>query len=229
MKKKNLFLKVLFLVATLMVIPVNVSFAESAASLNSIVAVVNKDIITQAQLQREASRMKGQMQAAHAQIPDDATLNRHVLDHLIDMNLQLEVAKNMKVEVDDSEVDGTIKKIANENKSTIEAFRIHLEKEGYIFTEYREEIRKQIIVNQLQQKILGSKVDVTEKEVNDFMKEHGDDMNPVQYHIVSYLFPLASDASEADIKAQEENAKVFARGAYTGSNSVTSKLFWNRF
>ena len=71
-----------------------VSMAKTTATpLNKVVAIVNDDVITNAELERQVVMMKKQLEATNAPLPSDKQLRQQILGRMIDVELQLQVAK----------------------------------------------------------------------------------------------------------------------------------------
>src|SRR3569832_1325509 len=85
--------------------------AETAApreTLESIVAVVNSDVITRTELNTRLRTVKQQLQQQRAPLPPEATLEKQELDRMILANLQLQLADRTGVRIDDDTLNRTI-------------------------------------------------------------------------------------------------------------------------
>src|SRR5258708_4228393 len=71
----------------------------SGQSLDTIVAIVNSDIITASELNSQIAMVKQQMQGSQTPLPSDDKIKKQVLDQLIYKKLQLQVAKRAGVTV----------------------------------------------------------------------------------------------------------------------------------
>ena len=74
-------------------------------------------------------------------MPSEATLEKQVLDRMILSSLQLLLADRTGVRVDDDTLNRTFARIAEENKLSRGEFRSALERDGYDFASFREDIR----------------------------------------------------------------------------------------
>src|SRR5688500_7748407 len=100
----------LFTLLSTMVFPV---YAKQ--HLDKIVAVVNDDVITQSQMQDALTTTKKQLAFSHARQLKREELQKVVLDQLINKQLQLQLAKQAGIQVDDKMVEGAIHNIASQN------------------------------------------------------------------------------------------------------------------
>jgi peptidyl-prolyl cis-trans isomerase SurA len=84
----------------------------------------------------------------------------------------------------------------------LEEFRASLEKTGESYAAMREQVRREMIIQRVQQGNVRSRVQVTEQEVDDFLaSEEGQKRTSAVYHISHLLLPLPGEASLADEQA----------------------------
>ena len=92
-------------------------------AIDSIVAVVNDDVITQRELSNRIKTVTARMKAQNVQMPDPADLRRQLLERMIVERSQLQMAKDMGVRVDDLQLDRAIQRIAEAQKLTVQQLR----------------------------------------------------------------------------------------------------------
>ena len=81
-----------------------------------------------------------------------------MLERLITERALLQFAKETGVRVDDTTVERTILRIAQDNKLTPEEFRKVLEREGIPYAKYREDIRREMTMQRLREREVDSRV-----------------------------------------------------------------------
>lgn len=140
------------------------------APLDGIAAIVNDEVITKSELSQQTKTIEKQLQQNGNSAPDRAVLEKQVLEHLITNQVQLQIAKKSGIEVDEHAVDNAIDNIAKENNMTMTQMRETLALEGVDFKNYREKIREQMIISQLQQRDLYPELQVSEQEVEQFLQ-----------------------------------------------------------
>jgi peptidyl-prolyl cis-trans isomerase SurA len=191
-------------------LPVGV-WSANGEVLDAVVAVVNHHVITAKELEVEATMLRHQLEASGAAIPPDAILRKQVLNHLIDMDLEVETAKEHAMNVDDPELDSTIEKIANNNKMTLTALREALEKQGVSWKNYRENIRKEMLVSRLQQQAISKEIVVSSQQVEDSLYTFEHDQKMTQtYHLQYLVIPLPEKATAVQEAAALVRAKAIA-------------------
>lgn len=184
-----------------------------AEPLDKVVAVVNEEVITKTELENQAELAKKQMAAKKVAMPDQATLYTQVLQHLIDVKLQLQLAKANHISIDDTDLNNAIKKIASANHITLSQLRQEITQQGVSWKAYREDVRKEMLISQLQQKAVGKSVQLTPKQVEAFLKKlkKGKAANQ-SYHVVNIIVPIDERADKKQLKlAQQKAYQILAK------------------
>ncbi|MDP3705006.1 MAG: peptidylprolyl isomerase [Legionellaceae bacterium] len=187
--------------------------AEPVETLDKVVAVVNDDVITQSELDTQLSLLRQQLTAKNVQIPSDEVLRKQVLQHLIDVDLQLQLAKNNDVTVDAVELDATIAKIADDNKLTLTQLREALSKQGMSWDMYRENLRKEMLIARMQQKVIGKDMEVTSQQVDDYLKTAATEEKTNQiFHVQNIVIPLPEEPTTQQInKARQKTNALLTK------------------
>jgi peptidyl-prolyl cis-trans isomerase SurA len=146
----------------------NTAMAQTAAAttaVDSIVAVVDEDVILRSELDSAVTNIRNQYAKQSGQLPPDAILERQVLDRLILQRLQVNRARDIGIRVSDVELNQAIQGIATNNKLTLEQFQSRLAQEGIAYEDYRNRLRDELIQQRLRQNYVQSRVQVSENEV----------------------------------------------------------------
>src|ERR1700704_5867743 len=141
--------------------------------IDRIVAVVNKEVITQYELAERVNRMQRERQRRGTSLPDRGEIERQVLERLIIEKVQLQYARESGVRVDDLELDRTVSRVAEGNKLSLTEFRKTLERDAINFEEFREELRNEILMNRLRDREVTAKITVSEGEIENLILEQG--------------------------------------------------------
>ena len=185
-----------------------------ADPLDRIVAVVNEDVITAVELDIEMEIIKKQLRQQNTRFPSDAILKKQLLERMILRRIQLQHAKRMHIRVDDETVNRTVDNIAAQNSLSLSQFRDALIKEGMNFANFRENMRDEITLNQLQMRQVRNRIMVTEQEVNNFLNNLAlKDGESKEYHLGHILIAVPEAASaekiaEARVETEDTIAKL---------------------
>ncbi len=204
MKKKLYIISILFLWALF------ASFTVNAEILDRIVAIVEDGVILDSELTKETHRIVANLQAKKVMIPPAFILRKQVLERLIVDKLQRQLAEKSGIRVSDEMLRRSINDIAARNGLSVDEFRKELQSQGVSFKAFEENIRNEIIVNQLRAREVGSRIKVTDREVNHYLETQGEvSKEEVQYHLEHILISIPEAASASVIqKAKEKAEKV---------------------
>ncbi len=190
-----------------------------ATLLNYIVAVVNSEVITAVELETQMKAMKRQLSQQKVIAPPDSILRKQLLEQQIMTRLQLQLAKETGIRVDDDQLNSTISNIASQNNLSLAEFRDVLEQDGFEFEKFREDIRNEIIITRLRQRQIDSRVNVTEQEVNDYLahsKAQGNSKS--EYHLGHILVATSEAASPEEVKEASLRAEKILKKLKDGAN-----------
>jgi peptidyl-prolyl cis-trans isomerase SurA len=184
------------------------SFCVFAEQLDSVVAIVNDSVVTQSELDEQLAVMKRQLEGQKKPMPPESMLQKQVLNHLINETLQLEMAKHSGVVVDNTEVDETVSKIANDNHLSLTDFREALKKEGLAFDAYRESLRKEMTMARLQQQAVGHDVMISTEQVDDYLKTAMAVEKTTQgFHVQHIRVALDDEPTPEQLRGAEKKAQ----------------------
>jgi peptidyl-prolyl cis-trans isomerase SurA len=115
-------------------------------AVDRIVAVVNDEVITHHELRVRLDSALSQLQRQGMSPPPRDVLERQVLERLVIDKVQLQLARDMGLRVDDGQLEQALQRIAAGNKLSLPQFRAALEKDGIAFASFREEIRAEMTI-----------------------------------------------------------------------------------
>ncbi len=190
-----------------------------AEPLDSVVAVVNDGVITSSELNTQIDLLRKQFVAKGMQLPPDQVLRKQVLQHLIDVNLQLQLAKQNSLTIDDTELNEAINRIAVSNKITLDELRQAIEQQGISWTTYRDNLRKEILISRVQQKAIGKDITVTTQQIEDYLKSPAyQDKTQLLYHLQNIVIPLPSEPTTAQLQTAQSKAEALLLKINQGSD-----------
>jgi len=176
-------------------------------ALDRIVAVVENDIIMQSELETKLRTVVGQMQQQGIQLPSSSILETQVLERMILITIQLQRAEETGIRVDDETLNRTISNIAAENKVSLSQFRDILEKDGFNYEQFRENIRNEIIISRLRQRQVDNRISISSKEIDNALSNmEFQGKTETEYQLSHILISLP----EAPTPDEEEQARLVA-------------------
>ena len=186
--------------------------AARVALVDRIVAVVNKEVVTQFELSERISRVMKELQRRGTALPSREEIERQVLERVVTDRVQLQFARESGLRVDDLELDRTISRIAEGNKLSLTEFRQTLERDGISFERFREEIREEILMSRLREREVTSKLTVSDGEIENFLLEQSARKDTgTEYNLAHILVRVPEQASPEQLEARRARAEEVVR------------------
>lgn len=149
--------------------PSPASAQAATTTVDSIVAVVDEDVILRSELDRAVNNIIQQYASQPGQLPPRPVLEKQVLDRLVIMRLQLVRAADTGIRVADGELTQAIQSVASRNRLTEEQLRQRLAADGLSYEEFRVGLREEMLVERLRQRYIQSRVQVSEAEIDQLL------------------------------------------------------------
>ncbi len=175
--------------------------------LNRIVAIVNNDVVLSSELDTAIDEIIRQLNDKGTPLPEHAVLVKQVLERLVVDSLQLQIAADNGITVSDSMLNSEVQDLARENNVTLTEFRDILERDGYSYSSFRENLRKQLVINQVRRQMVASRIKISDQEVDNLLatlKASG--QSDIEYHLSHILVAIPEAASPEEIQAAEQRA-----------------------
>ena len=181
---------------------------QQVGDIDSVVAVVNDDVITRYELEDHMRDVIRQLEKQKTPLPATDVLQKQILERMISDMLLRQYAKENGVRVDDSQLDQAITRIAQQNKfSTLAEFRAKLEADGVDYKKFREEIRSEIISTRLRKREVESNIVVSDKDVDDYLANKARLGSEGEEFHLAHIFVVVPEQASADkIQAARERA-----------------------
>ena len=187
--------------------------------LDRVIAVVDSGIIMESQLNSRVEEILVRLKSDKAELPPLNLLEEQVLDRLIIEEIQLQLAERAGIKISDSELNQTLARVASQNNLSLEDFRIKLEGEGTSYKSFRDTIRKELIIQRVQRGKVGSKIDISEQELENFINsEEGKTQLAEQYNVQHILLAVKSNSSELETTEIKNNAESLIKRINDGEN-----------
>ena len=187
--------------------------------LDRIVAKVDQDVIMLSELDARTAAVRQQLSARNVNLPPEDVLQAQVLEQLILENIQIQLGTRAGIRVDDRAVNEAIARIAQRNQMSVTAFRQNLEASGLSFDQVRQDIRRELILNQVRQRQIAQRVQVSEQEIDNFLASpEGQAQQQVEYNLAHILIPTPENASPEAIQSAERRANGLSEQLRQGAN-----------
>lgn len=190
-------------------------------ALDSIVAVVEEDVVLRSELDTELRKVARQLQAQGAQVPPRPQLERQVLERLILLKLQLAAAQQLGITASDEDVDQALGNVAKNNNISLAQLREALNRSGIGYDSYREDVRRQILQGRLRQREVVEKIRVSDQEAEAFVARNpkfSEGGARTAYHLLHVLAATPEGATAEQISAARAKAERLVAKLRAGAN-----------
>lgn len=148
--------------------------------LDRIVAIVNEQAVMQSRLDERMAQVRSQLVAQGQELPPEGMLRERLLDQIILEEIQLQMAANAGLSIDDTTLNRQVRQIAESNGMTLDQFADALEADGLSVAVVREEIRREMVLRELHQRQIGGRVNISDREVERFIDQQGGNISADQ-------------------------------------------------
>lgn len=185
-----------------------------------IVALVNSEPITNTEVRRRVLRVEQQLTQQGAVMPARDVLARQVLEQLVQERAQLQTAVEQGIRVDEATLLQAEQNIAAQNQLSLEDFRRRVASEGLDINSLRNELRNQILLQRLHDREVQSRVNVTESDIDAFIREqqNAPDSSQLELNLAQVLVQTPENASAEQLQQAQAKAQSVADKARSGTD-----------
>ncbi len=189
---------------------------RSARLADYIVAIVNTELVTAAELELRIARLREDATRNNATLPSGPELRQRVLDLLINERVQVTHARDSGQKVDDAELDRAVANVALQNQLSLPQLRDKLKQEGLDYGRFRTNIRDQLITERIREREVLARIRITDAEVDAFIdKRRAVAGASDEYNIAQILVTVPEGATPAQLaerRARADAALARVRG-----------------
>lgn len=134
--------------------------ADNIRAVDSIVAVVDNQVITRQDLQHQINQLKRSSKGASEQ-----DIRQQALLNLVNQSLLVQAGARAGMQVTDAEIDAEVARLAAAQKMSVEAFYQRLAREGANRSQLRRTLSDNLMVEKMRQSVTMDKGRVSDAEV----------------------------------------------------------------
>ena len=190
-----------FLLGSTLMTSVN---AQESIPLDSIVAVVNEDVILRSDLDQAVQSVIARVRSQGQTLPPQDLVEKQVLDNLILSKLEVQRALETGVRASDADIDAALIAVAQQNNMTVAQLRSTIESDGFDFGEFRRSMGEDILSQRLRQRVTESMVNISETEIDILLAS--EDLIGGEYDLAHILITVPDGATPQQIADAEEEA-----------------------
>jgi peptidyl-prolyl cis-trans isomerase SurA len=196
--------KVIFICALIIlqnIFLINPVYADQEyIEVDKIIAIVETQTITNSELNKKKESIKKALSQKGDAIPSDKKITKLSLDQLITEKLVIEYALMQGIKINDERLNNVINNIATSNNISNEELIKEIERDGSSFSDFRENIRIQLIFEQVKKRIISANLKISEFEIDNYI-ELQKERAPTKYNY-SHIFieNIKDGADDANVE-----------------------------
>ncbi len=193
--------------------------ARAQELLDRVVAVVNSDVVTRIDLDRELDIATQTLRRQGTPLPARDILERQMLERLVTKSVLTQFARQTGIRVSEADIDAAVERIAAENKIDVPALRAAVERDGVAFERFREDLRGEILLARLRDREVDSRVTVTDAEIQSFVRAQEAQPEQVdEYNLAHIVIQVPERATPEELQLRRARAEEALRQVRAGND-----------
>jgi peptidyl-prolyl cis-trans isomerase SurA len=185
-----------------------------------IVAIVNTEPVTNLQVRQEAQRMAQELAQQQQPLPSPAELMERSLERLIIERSQIQYAREVGIKIEDQVLDEAEQSVARQNQIDLAELHRRLAAEGISRSQFRNNLRDQMVLSRVRDREVGQRVRVSELEIDQYLmdQQRASGSTLAEVNIAHILLPLPESASADQLSAARAQADQIIARARAGED-----------
>lgn len=203
---------------TLLLVGSTLGHAQTTQSADFIVALVNSEPITNAELSLQIRQVSEQRAQQGIAMPAPAELRSAVLERMIGDRAQLQLARETGIRIDAGAIDQAERNVAAQNQMDVNQLHQSLRSKGTSVGTFRDQLRDQLMLSRLHEREVDSRLRISDTDVDRALAERqaantdplAQDIHLAQLLIALPEKPTPAQVNIAQTQAQQLRARVLA-------------------
>jgi peptidyl-prolyl cis-trans isomerase SurA len=165
-------------------------YAMAFEAWDKVLVIVDDDVITQSDFDARMAQVQINLAQQEVQ-PSEEEVRKEVLDRLIIESLQLQLAKRSGVQISNERLTDAMNNIAQRNNMNLEQFKAAIEQQGSSYNEMREQVRKDMLIQSVQQGNLRNRIQISDEEIDNYLHSvEGKKITEQKYNVSHIILPI---------------------------------------
>ena len=191
--------------------------AQKYIEVDKIVAIVESRSITKLELNKKKEKIEKALSQQGRDMPTNKEITKLSIDQLITEKLVIEYALMQGISIGGEQLNNVLKSIAKSNNFSSEEFIKEIEKDGSSYSDFREDIRIQLLFDQIKKRVISVNLKISEFEIDNYI-ELQKERTPTKYNYSHIFIEYIKD--NVDVDVEKTNMKL---------NKVINQLKENNF
>jgi len=206
-----------WLLALLLALSALVPARAEVAQLDSIIAVVNDEVITRQELAQRYDETVRNLERQNTPLPPRATLEKQLLERMVTELALQQHARSTGIRVDPAQIERALQRIAAQNKVDLPTLQAELERRGQSLDSLRTTIRNELLVARARERDVDNRLSVSDAEIEGYLQTQAQQGTDTEYNFAHILITVPENASPEQIQSRRARAEdilaQLARGA----------------
>ncbi|MCP8899381.1 peptidylprolyl isomerase [Gilvimarinus xylanilyticus] len=188
--------------------------------IDRVIAVVNDGVVLQSEFDERKGAVMQRLEGQYQQLPPEDVLNKQIMDQLILEQLQLEEAGRYGIEIPDQQLNDALQQIMVSNGlNSMDELAASLASDGMTLAHLREKVRRDLLLNQVQQGVVNNRIRVTDQEIDNFLdSSDGKFATSPDFHLGHILISASSSEGAEQVEAAKEEAQSIYQQLQDGAD-----------
>ncbi|HEV2426315.1 MAG TPA: peptidyl-prolyl cis-trans isomerase [Terriglobia bacterium] len=209
-------IKCLSVVAGLAIVPASLPALAAPKIINRIICRVNNEIITQMQFQREQNKLRQDLGEKYSGAELETKVRQQSADLLrsmIDEDLLVQKAKDDSINVE-TDIVKQLDEIRQANHlNSLQDLEKEVEKQGLVWEDFQDQIRRKLLVQQVIEREVGSRISVTQQDSRKYFETHRTEFDsPAGKRLGEILVSSNEKRTPADSEKRADEALAELKG-----------------
>jgi len=190
-----------------------------AMMLDRVLVVINDDIITYGEFDTALNAMRNKLEAVDEPLPPENILKEKVLEQLVFEKLLQLHAVETGINITDEMLNNAMVNLAKQNNMTVPQVLEQLKQDGMSETEFRKNLREQLLVQRVIDRDVKGSIAVLDSEVDGILRNISQVQPSRVYDISNIQLPVNEDPTPAQLEQGRQNANQLRQRILSGQIS----------
>ena len=177
---------------------------RAPAMADFIVAVVNQELVTNAELQSRLTRIREDAARTKTPLPPPAELRKQVLEALIDERVQVTNARETGPKIDDAELDRAVSNVAVQNQMTMAQLRARLQQQGLANGAFRNNVKDQMLMERVREREVTQRIRISNDDIDKLIEQRRAAAGTSTQLNIAQILVTVPEGASGDVVAQRK-------------------------
>ncbi len=187
--------------------------------IDRIAVIVNDGVVLQSQVDEQVTEVTKRLREQKTPLPAPSVLRQQITERLVLTEIQMQRANKLGIKVTDEALNGALRNVADQNHIAFAQLPDVLAKEGIVYSEYREQMRREMTVSILRNRDVFARMYISPREIDQLLARQasGAEDNG-EYNVSHILLALPEAATAAQVEQVEKKATDIYERAVKGED-----------